>query len=70
MSEMDYKVIVPNIRRKMGIIGMEVPELAAAMRCSTATVYNRFRKPEAFTLSELGTICKKLSMSEDELFKK
>lgn len=59
MNIMRLAVTIETERR---IRKIEVPELAASMRFCPKTYYNRLRKPEDFTVSELMRAEKKLGI--------
>lgn len=67
MKKMDP--LVARIEYKRDLLGISHDELAAALRMSDKTLYNRKRKPDSFTLRELKLLEKKLKEPIAELLK-
>lgn len=66
--ENENKRLVLNIKKAMLEHEVTVKELALAARVTERTLYNRFKHPNEFKLSELKLIAKKLHISLPELF--
>ena len=58
--ELENRTIIAKIRYGMEMQGVQTEELSLAMRTSTVTVYDRFKHPEHFRLSELRAVASKL----------
>lgn len=61
------KELVAVIRKYIYIRGVNVEDLAIAMRMSEATYYNRLKNPGNFSIDEIRKISKKLDMPTGEI---
>lgn len=61
------KELVGVIRKYIYIRGVNVEDLAIAMRMSEATYYNRLKNPGNFSIEEIRKISKKLDMPTGEI---
>lgn len=59
-AELQDRTIIATIKYGMEMSGTSNDELAAAMRTSTVTLYDRFKHPDNFRLKELRAVEKKL----------
>lgn len=55
------------VKEKLCFYCISPEELAAAMRISRGTYYNKMREPETITIGELQRMQKKLHISDEEL---
>lgn len=61
------RTIVANIKYGMEMTGISKDELAAAMKTSIVTFYDRMKHPEHFRLQELRAVAAKLHMTVTDL---
>ena len=66
-TDMQNRTIIANIKYGMEMTSVSLEELALAMRTSTVTVYDRFKHPDHFRLSELRAVASKLHMTIPEI---
>ncbi len=66
----DCKKLRASIRYYMAYYGITATELALCARIGLSTLYNRFNRPECFTLGELQRVAAKFKLtSAAELLK-
>lgn len=63
------KALVKAIKVKACITGIKAPMIAKAMGTTTRTYYNRLRRPELFTLSELIGVFEVLKFKDEDYIK-
>lgn len=68
-SVLENRAIIATIKYRMEMQGVTNSELALAMRTSLKTVYDRFKHPDYFRLSELRAISQKLHIPLEKLIK-